>query len=63
MVIAVVGAILILIGLGMVGLPALLEMIIPWFPHFGDWSIPVALIMVVFGLTLLVYGKKLAGIA
>jgi len=59
-VIAFVGGLLILLGLGIIALPTLLEMY--GFPNLGVLSLPIGIVSVVIGLALLIYGQKLAGI-
>ena len=59
-VIAFVGGILILLGLGIIVLPSFLAMY--GFPDLGSLSIPIAIVLIVFGLAILIYGQKMAGI-
>ena len=59
-VIAFVGGISILLGLGIIMLPSLLAMY--GFPDLGSLSIPIALVLIVFGLAILIYGQKMVGI-
>lgn len=59
-IIALIGGILILLGLGIIALPSLLKMY--GFPDLGILSLPIAIVSIIFGLALLLYGQKLAGI-
>jgi hypothetical protein len=59
-IIAFVGGILIFLGLGMWLFSPLLEMY--GFPNFGMLALPIAVVSIIFGLALLLYGQKLAGI-
>ncbi|MGA3191890.1 MAG: hypothetical protein ABSD73_05175 [Candidatus Bathyarchaeia archaeon] len=59
-VIAFIGGILALLGLGIITFPTLLQ--IYGFPNLGIVSLPFGIVSIIFGLALLIYGQKLAGI-
>jgi len=61
-IIAFIGAVLIIGGLFMLTLPTFLEWYFPWFAGIRPYSLPLGIIMIIFGLIILIYGQKMAGI-
>jgi hypothetical protein len=61
-VIAFVGAVLIVGSLSMIAMPTFVEWYFPWFTGIRPYSLPLGIVMIVLGLVLLIYGQKMAGI-
>lgn len=61
-IIAFVGGGLAVCGLFMIMLPSLLEMSFPPFAGIRPYSLPIAIVMIVFGVAILIYGRKMAGL-
>ena len=59
-VIAFIGAILIFLAIGIMAFQPFLKMY--GFPDLGVLSLPLAIISLIFGLALVIYGQKIAGI-
>lgn len=61
-VIAFVGGILLFGGFFMIALPTFLEWYFPWFAGIKPYSLPLGIVMIIFGTAILIYGQKKAGI-
>jgi hypothetical protein len=61
-IIAFIGGFLVIAGFFVLALPTFLEMYFPWFAGIRPYSLPLAVIMLVFGTAILIYGQKKAGI-
>jgi len=61
-VIAFVGAVLIIGGLSMIAMPTFLEWYFPPFSGIRPYSLPLGIVMIVFGLAMLIYGQRMSGI-
>jgi sterol desaturase/sphingolipid hydroxylase (fatty acid hydroxylase superfamily) len=59
-IIAFVGVVLMLFAIGILTFPNLLAMY--GFPQFGVMTIPIAIIFFIFGIALVIYGQRRAGI-